>query len=279
MMDGHCHRYSTASSIMCQHTVTRFSPCQALNHYLQVTIKPQSLTGPLLLITFCAGALDIATYWNFGTFASNQTGNTFILITILTGLHPATADLSLTGASLLAFLVFAFIFARASVYGSPRHTTRWWLLFSFAVQNTFLVLPAALITGRKVPVQGSLAWLLLGLLAASSGIQVVMARTSGNPEIPSAMLTSPYIDFFVDPGLFAPPQRPGSRSRNVRLLYICSLVGGGFVGGGIHKLGGTLPVLWLVVALRLATMIWVCLLDRKGLDQDTEAHEIVARCV
>lgn len=93
------------------------------------------------------------------------------------------------------------------------------------------------------------------------------------------MLTSPYIDFFVDPGLFAPPQRPGSRSRNVRLLYICSLVGGGFVGGGIHKLGGTLPVLWLVVALRLATMIWVCLLDRKSLDQDTEAHEIVARCV
>jgi len=44
---------------------------------LQVQLAPNSLTGPLLLITFCAGVLDTTTYFNFGTFASNQTGCVF----------------------------------------------------------------------------------------------------------------------------------------------------------------------------------------------------------
>jgi hypothetical protein len=34
----------------------------------------KALIGPLLLVTFSAGVLDITTYVNFGTFASNQTG-------------------------------------------------------------------------------------------------------------------------------------------------------------------------------------------------------------
>jgi uncharacterized membrane protein YoaK (UPF0700 family) len=37
-------------------------------------IDPKALIGPLLLVTFSAGVLDITTYVNFGTFASNQTG-------------------------------------------------------------------------------------------------------------------------------------------------------------------------------------------------------------
>jgi hypothetical protein len=40
----------------------------------QAHLAPNSLTGPLLLVTFCAGVLDTTTYFNFGTFASNQTG-------------------------------------------------------------------------------------------------------------------------------------------------------------------------------------------------------------
>lgn len=41
---------------------------------LRTQLAPTSLTGPLLLTTFCAGVLDTTTYFNFGTFASNQTG-------------------------------------------------------------------------------------------------------------------------------------------------------------------------------------------------------------
>lgn len=76
------------------------------------------------------------------------------------------------------------------------------------------------------------------------------------------MLTSPYIDFLVDPGLFGPLNNPGSRTRNVRLLYLISLIGGGFVGGGFQHAGGTVAVIWLAVGLRLATMVWILLLDR-----------------
>jgi hypothetical protein len=89
------------------------------------------------------------------------------------------------------------------------------------------------------------------------------ARTSGNPEIPSAMLTSPYIDFLVDPALFKSFRGDGTRKRNVRFLYILALVGGGFVGGGVQKGGGTVAVLWLGMGLRVITMIWIAILPRR----------------
>ncbi|RSH88901.1 hypothetical protein EHS25_002563 [Saitozyma podzolica] len=227
-----------------------------LGSYGRDEIDPKALIGPLLLVTFSAGVLDITTYVNFGTFASNQTGNTFILITILTGLPAEKANLALTGSSFLAFLITAFLFARLSLVGGPRHRKRWWLLLSLATQCVLLLLPSMLVTTGVVPIHGAsrLDWLLLGLLASSAGVQVVMARTSGNPEIPSAMLTSPYIDFLVDPALFKSVRGDGTRKRNVRFLYILALVGGGFVGGGVQQGGGTKAVLWLGMGLRGITM-------------------------
>jgi hypothetical protein len=84
------------------------------------------------------------------------------------------ANVALTGASLLAFLATAFAFARASLLGGPRHLKRWWLLCSMMMQNILLILPGALISSRAVPTHSSLDWLLLGMLAASAGVQVVM---------------------------------------------------------------------------------------------------------
>jgi UTP:GlnB (protein PII) uridylyltransferase len=60
-------------------TLTLFSllstGCLArLGSYGRDEIDPKALIGPLLLVTFSAGVLDITTYVNFGTFASNQTG-------------------------------------------------------------------------------------------------------------------------------------------------------------------------------------------------------------
>jgi hypothetical protein len=92
---------------------------------------------------------------------------------------------------------------------------------------------------------------------------ITQARTSGNPEIPSAMLTSPYIDFLVDPALFKSVRGDGTRKRNVRFLYILALVGGGFVGGGVQQGGGTKAVLWLGMGLRGITMVWIAMLPRR----------------
>lgn len=73
------------------------------------------------------------------------------------------------------------------------------------------------------------------------------------------MLTSPFIDFMIDPRLFKGVSAPESRPRNVRLLYLVSLTGGAFVGGGLHRAGGTLTVLWVAFGLKMIVMAWICL--------------------
>lgn len=53
-------------------------------------VRAKSLTGPLLLVSFCAGVLDTTAYFNFGTFASNQTGWVCIEVAVTDDLqeHP-----------------------------------------------------------------------------------------------------------------------------------------------------------------------------------------------
>jgi hypothetical protein len=87
------------------------------------------------------------------------------------------------------------------------------------------------------------------------------ARTTGNPDLPSAMLTSPFIDFMIDPNLFKPIQEPESRSRNVRMSYLASLIAGGFVGGGPQRVGGTLTVIWVAFGLKMLVMACTELAD------------------
>jgi uncharacterized membrane protein YoaK (UPF0700 family) len=74
------------------------------------------------------------------------------------------------------------------------------------------------------------------------------------------MLTSPFVDFMIDPQLFKGVSGAESRPRNVRLLYLLSLIVGAFVGGGLHRAGGTLTVLWVAFGLKLLVMAWICLL-------------------
>jgi hypothetical protein len=117
------------------------------------------------------------------------------------------------------------------------------------------------------------------------------ARTSSNPEIPTAMLTSPFIDLLTDPNFFAPLPlpppfvsshpftHPRSRQRNVRSLYVFVLIGGCFIGAGIHKGGGTELVLWLSVGLRVAVVIWVVGLLPGGTDEARGGEASVEKAV
>ncbi len=50
------------------------SDAMIFKHYLKTEVKPESLIGPLLLVTIVAGMLDVVAYADFGTFSSNQTG-------------------------------------------------------------------------------------------------------------------------------------------------------------------------------------------------------------
>lgn len=107
------------------------------------------------------------------------------------------------------------------------------------------------------------------LLASASGAQVAIARTVGIAEVPTAMLSSPIVDFVVDPHLLHlfPSHRmegesrwrslwrhttaPEHLARNRRGIYITSIVTGSFVGAIVHRVAGEQIVLLVGVVVKV----------------------------
>ena len=58
-----------------------------------------------------------------------------------------------------------------------------------------------------------------------------MARTVNLPQIPTAMVTSAYIDFLVDPDILG----RHNRGRNRRFFFVMSLLVGSFVGAVAYR--------------------------------------------
>lgn len=151
-------------------------------------IPSEALLAPLCLISFITGILDSGTYSAFGTFASNQTGNV-ILLTLSASSHHLIS-LHTTLSSFVSYILTGF--AGGQIGHLVHHRTRWWLVFSTVLQVFFLALPTGLMFARIIP-EGEKGeqWILVGMLGASSGFQVAIARNSGCGEVPTAMLSSP----------------------------------------------------------------------------------------
>lgn len=165
--------------------------------FLSQHISPQQIVGPLLLLAFITGLLDATTYADFKTFASNQTGNVILLTVAAASISGAAVDLRHTGVSLASYLVSGFIAGQLGHMIGPRQ--RGWLILSSVLQVLFLIVPTVLVYTRAVVVEaGDNSWILLLFLAASSGLQVAIARNCGVGEIPTAMLSSPmYVAHFL----------------------------------------------------------------------------------
>ncbi|PWN20676.1 hypothetical protein BCV69DRAFT_312628 [Microstroma glucosiphilum] len=241
-------------------------------HLLQDICKP-ALRIHLLVISFGTGLLDAGSYADFGIFASNQTGNTIILLTEAVASTRSSvgsgAPILTVGVSLAAFLAMGAIFGQLGNHlGRCR---RIWLAFSTLVQATFLLVTAILLQTRvfrigemleqgeysRADVDGAL---IIFMLAAASGIQVSMAKSVGVPECPSAMLTSPYSDLVTDPHLFAPHLRTHQVfSRNIRLIYILTLSAGTLVGAALYYYADTVAVVWVAFALRTGNLVHILL--------------------
>ncbi|KAG1728336.1 DUF1275 domain protein [Suillus lakei] len=218
---------------------------------LQHTVSPAAFPAQLVAIAFCTGILDATTYADFQTFTSNQTGNAILLPVGMMG--AGNVQMLSTGVSLASFLFFGFLSGQVGhIVG---HRKRWWMLLSSSIQAMFVLIPAALLYTGSVTISPQHAPLLLFLLATSAGFQVAMARNLGVNEIPTAMLTSPFIDFLTDRYLFT-----GSWSnvkvtgRNRRLFYISALWGGAFVGAAMHRYSGSKEVILMVGFMKVGVM-------------------------
>lgn len=111
---------------------------------------------------------------------------------------------------------------------------RLWLGISNGIQMVLLLIVTVLSSpgvSALPPSDRRTQWITLLLLASSSGLQVAMAKTSGVQEVPTAMLTSPFIELLTDKNLFVRWNAKDNmgRARNRRVVYMLCLMGGSLV--------------------------------------------------
>lgn len=90
-----------------------------------------------------------------------------------------------------------------------------------------------------------------------SGVQVASARQSACQELPTAPMTSTYVDLMSDKYLFVGFKHPKAGPRNRRLAYVLAMVFGGLLGACIHKYGGSWEVVVGTAGLKMVAFALV----------------------
>ncbi|KAI9895080.1 MAG: hypothetical protein M1814_000305 [Vezdaea aestivalis] len=182
----------------------------------------------LLLLALSTGVLDATTFPDYRVFISNQTGNTVFIAVGAFKIADDIVDLKNVGVSLGCFLLGGFSFGQLA--DRCGRTRRSWLLFTNLFQTILVFIATALRHFIAKDSFGSEARAVITLLAFSAGAQVAMARTVQVPEVPTAVVTSAYIDVVVDPNLFGVHNEP----RNLRVAFLLCMLVGAFIGAAAY---------------------------------------------
>ena len=90
-----------------------------------------------------------------------------------------------------------------------------------------------------------------------SGAQVAQARQSGSQELPTAPMTSSFVDLMADKYLFVGPRHPKAGPRNRRVAYLLAMITGGFLGAIVHRFAGSWETVVLTLGLKGVVMVLV----------------------
>jgi uncharacterized membrane protein YoaK (UPF0700 family) len=205
----------------------------------------------LLVLAFSTGIQDASTYPDYLCFASNQTGNTVLLAIGLSGLVTDAFDIDNIAVSLGFFLLGAWVAGQFGNVVGPRR--RIWLIVSSIIQTAMVWATAVIQYCTVYERTGLRAFLVLGLLAFSASSQVAMARGLKITEITTAMATAAYVDWLIDPRLFA----KHNRGRNRRIAFLLMLAAGTFAGAYANK--GISSAFALMLSAILKTVITISL--------------------
>lgn len=219
----------------------------------------------LIVLALAAGINDATTFPDYHVFVSNQTGNTALLAVGALSLTDAV-DLPNTGFSLGLFIAGGLVFGQIGDRVGRRR--RVWLLTTNAV-STAIMFGGTAIRQWRTDHTGPDAWAVVSLLAFASGGQVAMARTINMPEVPTAMVTSAYIDFLTDPEILG----RHNRSRNRRFIFVLSLLIGSFIGAIAYAY--VAPSLSLLLASTCKTFVSISFVfnhpvPTRQIDEDVE---------
>lgn len=169
----------------------------------------------LFALAFAAGVLDATTFPDYSVFVSNQTGNTALLAVGALGLSNVVA-LENVAFSLSFFIIGGMLFGQIGDRLGRRRKA--WLIVTNILQTAIMGGATALRewSQKNHGDDSPFAWPVIAFLAFASGGQVAMARTVNLPQIPTAMVTSAYIDIFTDPDITKCHNRP----RNRRVVFV-----------------------------------------------------------
>ena len=183
----------------------------------------------LMMLAFATGIMDAVTFPDYHVFASNQTGNTVLLAVGALDIGGGIVKMRNVGVSLGTFVAGGLVCGQlGNSIGCMR---RIWLLTTNIFQTALVFVAAILHMSTDQGTNESMNLGIITLLAFASGAQVASARTVHIPEVTTAMVTSAYIDFIVDPDIFTMHNRP----RNRRLFFVGSLLLGSFIGATAFK--------------------------------------------
>ncbi|WWC58572.1 uncharacterized protein I303_101115 [Kwoniella dejecticola CBS 10117] len=243
--------------------------------WMSDTVTAKSLVLCLIMQAFATGILDATTYLDFQTFASNQTGNTILLTVAI--VRVSGHLLLLTGVSFASFLGAALVFGHIGNFIGVRR--RIWLLMNVSAQIIFLIL-ATIFLSSVGPEQTRLGekheWVIISLFAIMSGAQVASARQASIQEIPTAPMTSSYVDLVSDKYLFSGFTNKNARGRNRRLAYIMAMIIGSFIGGIMHKYAGSWVVVVVAIGFKLIVLALMCVAPAEVKEKKKEKGKINA---
>lgn len=223
------------------------SPSKLTEYLSEEVAEDLLLEAQLVALTFAVGVTDAATFTDFHTFVSNQTGSTVFLAVGALGIVKDVINLNHVGLSLGGFLSGCLISGQmANRFG---HKKRAWLITTNFFQTLMMYIAAALRRWYVQTVKDPRAYAVIFLLAFGAGSQISMARSVNIAELPTGMITVGYTDFFNDPDILS----VHNRRRNRRFCSVSSLLAGAFVGSIALKHEG--PALSILLAAIVKTVV------------------------
>jgi len=91
-----------------------------------------------------------------------------------------------------------------------------------------------------------------------SGAQVAQARQSSNAELPTAPMTSSYVDLMSEKYLFVGFRHKKAGPRNRKLAYTSCMIIGGLLGACIHRWAGSWEVVVVTLLLKCVMLGMIC---------------------
>jgi uncharacterized membrane protein YoaK (UPF0700 family) len=220
------------------------------------TRRVQPLLLALSLLTLVTGLVDAACFLGLGrVFTSNQTGNV-VLLAFGAARAEGLPVLAPT-VSLLVFLAGATaggwgtigVAGRADA-GGPAPARRRWLTVTLLAELLLVAGAGVAAVGLPVDGGGARRYLVIGLLAAASGLQNATVRRLAVPDVTTTVLT------LTLTGLAADSWLAGGHSPRVgrRVAAVGLMAAGALVGALLLRVDLAVPVLAAALLVALAAV-------------------------